>query len=477
MSEKARPFSFDAEQSALGAALQNAYAADEVAETLREDFFYDRHHAEIFSAIAGLAKEGTPVDLVTVSDALKRRGMLDAIGGARYLGDLVSAVPAPSSVRHYADIVREHATRRMLVETSESIIEKSVSGEDDAAAVLDFAEREILEIGRSGQKEDYTAIGKVLAENLKRMEELSKLPSGDLTGLTTGFKDLDRMTLGLQPSDLIILAARPGMGKTSLALNIALNAALKANAVVLVFSLEMSKMSLVQRLLSTQAEIDSKLIRSGQGIKNTATAKKLGKAANVLADTKIVIDDTSSIQIGEIKNKCRRLMAKEGQLDLVVVDYLQLMDFGGSGKASSRPENRQQEIATLTRMLKQLARDIDCPVLVLSQLSRAVEQRGSHIPVLADLRESGAIEQDADIVMFIYQEPERDDGTGPDVNLTRQLSVAKHRNGETGTITMQWLGQYTKFANYNPANDWLVSAGVPSPAAIAEEEDEENPFE
>jgi replicative DNA helicase len=337
--------------------------------------------------------------------------------------------------------------------TSENIIGKAFSGEDDALSVLDFAEREILEIGRTGQKEDYTHVGAVVDDNLKKMEELSKLGAGDLTGLTTGFSRLDRLTLGLQPSDLIILAARPGMGKTSLALNIAINAAIKAHAVVMVFSLEMSRNSLGIRLLSTQAGVDSKLIRNGQAYKDTAKAAKLGEAAQDLKETRISIDDTSAIQISEIKNKCRRVKTKEGKLDLVIIDYLQLMDFGGSGKTSARPENRQQEIATLTRMLKQLARDMDCPVMVLSQLSRDIERRSSKEPVLADLRESGAIEQDADIVMFIYQEPEKDDGDGPLRDTTRQLSIAKHRNGETGLITLGWKGEFMRFSPYDPDAD------------------------
>jgi replicative DNA helicase len=337
MPEKSLPCNPEAEQSALGAALQNEYAADEVAETLHADDFYYRQNAEIFSVITELSEAKTPVDLVTVSEALKRRGVLEAIGGARYLAELVSAVPAPSNVRHYADIVREHSTRRKLIITSENIAGKALSGEDDALAVLDFAEREILEIGRSGQREDYIHIGPVLEDNLIRMEELSKLGAGDLTGLTTGFPALDRLTLGLQKSDLVVLAARPGMGKTSLALNIAINAAFKAQAVVMVFSLEMSRNSLGMRLLSTQAEIDSKLIRNGQAIKDTTKAAKLGEAARDLAETRIIIDDTSAIQISEIKNKSRRVKTKEGKLDLIIIDYLQLMDFGASGKVSSRP--------------------------------------------------------------------------------------------------------------------------------------------
>ena len=453
MSERTLPWNQEAEQSVLGSALQNEYAADEASETLRAEDFFDKYHVEIFSVIAELIEARKPVDLVTVSSELKRRGTFDLIGGTRYLAELVSAVPAPTNVKHYADIVLEHSTRRKLIQTSEKIMGMAYSGEDDSLGMLDFAEREILEIGRTGQREDYSHIGIVVEENLKKMEELSKLGSGDLTGLTTGFPRLDRLTLGLQPSDLIILAARPGMGKTSLALNLALNAAFKAQAVVMIFSLEMSSSSLGMRLLSTQAEVDSKLIRNGQAYKDSAKSTKLGEAAQELKDTKLIVDDTSSIQISEIKNKCRRVKTKEGKLDLIVIDYLQLMDFGGSGKASSRPENRQQEIATITRMLKQLARDMDCPVLVLSQLSRDIERRSNKEPVLADLRESGAIEQDADIVMFIYQEADSDEGEGPLRDSTRQLSIAKHRNGETGLITLRWQGEFTKFSPYNPEDD------------------------
>ncbi|MCL2112054.1 MAG: replicative DNA helicase [Clostridiales bacterium] len=461
MSDLPRPHNIDAEQSVLGAALQNEYAADEATEILQADDFFARHHAEIFSAMAELAQARTAIDIITVAEALMRRGTLEGIGGALYLTELVSAVPAPSNIAHYIDIVREHATRRRLIETSEKVIQQSISGEDDADVVLDFAEREILEIGQREQRADYSAISDVVKANIERMEELSTLAAGDLTGLTTGFTRLDRMTLGLQKSDLIILAARPGEGKTSLALNIALNAALKADAVVMIFSLEMSKPSLGLRMLSTQAEVDSTPIRSGKAIKDSASAARIGEAAQELAEAKIFIDDTPGIQISEIKNKCRRLKSQEGRLDLIIVDYLQLMDMGGSAKHSSRPENRQQEIATLTRMLKQLARDMDSPVLVLSQLSRAIEARSGRKPVLSDLRESGAIEQDADIVMFIHREDDKDDGEGPDANLTRQLIIAKHRNGETGSVTMRWLGQFTKFANYDASADWLVNIDVP----------------
>jgi replicative DNA helicase len=287
------------------------------------------------------------------------------------------------------------------------------------------------------------------------MEELSKKNTDGLTGLTTGFPKLDHMTLGLQPSDLIVLAARPGMGKTSLALNIAANAALKADAKVMIFSLEMDELQLGMRLMAAEAMIPSDELRGGKVYRDKAKIEKLGEAQQTLSRATINIDSTSGIQISEIRNKCRRMKLKEG-LDLVIVDYLQLMDFGGNGKNSSRPENRQQEIATLSRMLKQLAREMECPFIVLSQLSRAVEQRGGHKPNLSDLRESGAIEQDADIVMFIYQEDEKGESDSrPDPEHTRQLYIAKHRNGETGQITLQWLGQFTKFAHYDFSEDPL----------------------
>ena len=450
MSERILPSNYEAEQSVLGAALHNEYAADEVSDTLKkEDFFYGQH-AEIFETIAELSKAKISIDLVTVSEALKRRGKLEGIGGARYLAELVSAVPAPTNIRHYVGIVCEHATRRKLVLTSEKICQLALSGKDDANATLEFAEHEILEIGKSGQRNDYDYLSSVIDENLKELERLSKLGSGELTGLTTGFPALNRLTLGFQPSDLIILAARPSQGKTALALNIAANAALKAKAVVVIFSLEMSKHSLGLRLLSTQAEIDSKLIQNGQALKDSISAERIGNAAKLLAETKIIIDDNPSIKANEMRNKCRRVRNKEGRLDLIIVDYLQLMDVSGNIKLSSKPENRQQEISALTRALKQLARDMRCPVLVLSQLNREVDKRKNKKPFLADLRESGAIEQDADIVMFLYQEGDKDNGEGPDINHTKQLHVAKHRNGETGQITLRWLEQYTKFAHYDP---------------------------
>jgi replicative DNA helicase len=316
--------------------------------------------------------------------------------------------------------------------------------------VLEHAESEILSIAKRGQKSDYYPLSEVLSENIRRLEERGKL-GGAYTGLPTGFKHLDDLTLGLQPSDLIILAARPSQGKTSLALNMAVNIAL-TGANVLVFSLEMSKGQLGERVLSTEAQVDSKEIRNGRAYRDAEKFDRIVEASVRLSEASLFIDDKSGISIAEIKNKCRRQKQKSG-LDLIVVDYLQLMDFGVIGRAAGRPENRQQEVATLSRMLKQLAREMECPVLVLSQLSREIEKGSQRNPRLSDLRESGAIEQDADIVMFIHGVEKKDGESGPDPEETKMLTVAKHRNGETGSIILRWVGKYTKFGTYNEEDD------------------------
>ena len=482
MAESNRPYNQEAEQSVLGAALQNVHAALEVAETLNADDFFNRHNAEIYAVIAELALSGKPVDTLTVSDGLARRGTLELIGGESYLVELVRIVPTPSIIESYIDIVREYSTRRKLIEASEKIIEKCNSGEEEAGEVLNHAERTILDIGTGSQKENYSPIGEVLEENMTLIEERSKLPYGELTGLATGFTQLDNITNGFQPSDLIILAARPAMGKTSLALNIAMNAALKKQAVVIVFSLEMSKTSLGQRLLSTQSRIKSSLLQSGRVMRETDQTISLTEAKNELSNTKIYIDDNSGIQIGEIKNKCRRVKNREKRLDLIVIDYLQLMDVGGSAKVSSRPENRNQEIATLTRMLKQLAREMKCPVLVLSQLAREAARRKGGGPILSDLRDSGAIEQDADMVIFIHKKEPGPETSEDESEHTRELNIAKHRNGETGTITVRWISDITKFTNYDARVDWLdtkkidINKTTPPESKIEEETDTEDDY-
>ncbi|MDR0851554.1 MAG: replicative DNA helicase [Clostridiales Family XIII bacterium] len=444
MVDRIPPHNKDAEQSVLGAALQSKQALYDVMELLSREDFYEEGHALIFEAIGRLYAADKSVDIVTVSEELSKDKKLGSAGGTAYLGTLVGMVPAPSSAVQYAEIVAEKSVLRKLINQTGEILRDSYEDRQDAYDILDDAERKILEIGRSKQGKDYVSISEAIDKTLKKMEETADKPNG-MTGLPTGFAELDRITSGLQDSDLIVLAARPGVGKTSLALNIAAHAAIKAAARVLVFSLEMPEIQLTQRILSAEAKVDLLRIRNGMAYGSGEDMEKVREAMAKLSETKLnIVDGSSGVSINEIKNKCRRLKAKDG-LDLVIVDYLQLMDLSGSAKASARPENRQQEIATLSRSLKQLAGEMECPVIVLSQLSRAVETRGFHKPVLSDLRESGAIEQDADIVMFIYENKTDDEDN--DMDNRRQLLIAKHRNGETGEIELAWFGRYTKFGN------------------------------
>ncbi|MDR0357302.1 MAG: replicative DNA helicase [Clostridiales Family XIII bacterium] len=446
MNERVPPHSDDAEAAVLGAALQSKQALYDVAETLTEIDFYREANRRIFAAMTELHREGNVADIVTVTEALKKRKELSAAGGADYIGKLAGAVPSPSSALQYGKILIGKAILRGLIEKSGEIIAESYDDREDAEDILEKAERRILEIGQGRQGKDFVHVSVALQETLKRMEML-KDKGSDLTGLNTGFADLNKITSGFQASDLIVLAARPGMGKTSLALNIAMNAALKDDATVMIFSLEMSPSQLSQRLLSAEAGVDMNKIRDGSAYNDKEAMERIFESIENLSKAKInIVDGTSGISINEIKNKCRRLKTKDG-LDLIIVDYLQLMDLGGITRADSRPENRQQEIASLSRMLKQLAGEMECPVLVLSQLSRAVESRGVHKPVLSDLRESGAIEQDADIVMFIYKEKSDDDADN-----VRQLLIEKHRNGETGNIQLVWLGRYTRFGDFTPGS-------------------------
>ncbi|MDR1953137.1 MAG: replicative DNA helicase [Clostridiales Family XIII bacterium] len=448
MPDRIPPHSDDAEAAVLGAALQSKQALYDVMETLTEGDFYRDNHRRIFAAMAELHREGNNIDIVTVTEALKKRKELGAAGGAEYIGKLAGAVPSPSSALQYGKILIGKAILRNLIENSGEIITESYEDREDAADILEKAEQRIMSIGQGRQAKDFMPIGDALQETLKRMEALKDRGDG-LTGHATGFKDLDKLTSGLQDSDLIVLAARPGMGKTSLALNIAMNTALKDDATVMIFSLEMSPGQLAQRLLSSEARVELSRIRDGSAYNDKDDMERILEAVERLSDAKInIVDGTSGISVNEIKNKCRRLKSKDG-LDLIVVDYLQLMDLSGTARTDSRPENRQQEIATLSRTLKQLAGEMDCPLLVLSQLSRAVESRGEHKPVLSDLRESGAIEQDADIVMFIYKEKSHDEDDDAD-NL-RQLLIEKHRNGETGNIRLVWLGKYTRFGDFTGA--------------------------
>lgn len=434
--EKIPPHSDDAEKSVLGSILLDKDALYEVLEILKPEDFYSEMHKEIYTAVIELYKKNQPVDILTLSEELKKRKSLEVVGGRAYIALLSTVVPSTSNVIEYAKIVGEKAILRRLIGTAGEIIEKGYQEKTDSSEVLDFAERGIFEIAQSRQKKDYALIKDVLWDNISKIDEMSKL-EGSITGLTTGFIDLDSRTSGLQKSDLIILAARPSMGKTAFALNIAQQAAVKSKAKVLIFSLEMSRDQLGQRMLSMESRIEIQKLKTGN--LERRDWDQIHIALDALSRTSIYIDDTPGVTAMEIKNKCRRLKTEKG-LDLIVIDYLQLMSYEG------RAESRQQEITALSRFLKQLAREMECPVVVLSQLSRAPEQRNDHRPILSDLRESGSIEQDADIVMFLYRDEYYNPETTDKPNIC-EVNIAKQRSGPTGSIELTWLGKYTRFVD------------------------------
>ena len=433
-SERIPPHNMEAEQSVLGACMLSKDALYDVLEKVREEDFYNKNHGEIFAAIKSLEKKGSPVDVLTVSDELARRNSLDMVGGRAYVATLSANVPSTSNAGQYAAIVTDSAEMRRLIETAGDIMEQGYSSELPASTILDHAEQQIFEIAQSRNTRDMAKLKDVLADNMALINELAD-KKGDIIGVPTGFIDLDKMTSGMQKSDLIILAARPSMGKTAFALCVARNAALKGFKVA-IFSLEMGKMQLSQRLLSMEAGVDSHRLRTGRLDNNDWM--KMSAVMDRLSEADIRIDDTPGITVMGIKNKCRRMKADSG-LDLVIIDYLQLMS------AEGRVESRQQEVSNLSRNLKQLARELDCPVLVLSQLSRAVESRSDHRPQLADLRESGSIEQDADVVLFLYRDEVYDKET--DRPGECEVHISKQRNGPIGVVDVLWQGRYTRFVN------------------------------
>ena len=435
MIERIPPHNEEAERSVLGAVMLNKDILSEVLEEVTADDFYNESHREIFRAIWELYKENTAVDMLTVCEELKKRKALDMAGGRAYIATLTAEVPSTANAVEYAKIVAEKATLRQMIRTSEDITEKGYDAKMDAGEILDYAESGIFEIAQKRQKNDYAKIQDVLLTNIKIIDQAAQ-NKDKIVGISTGFKDLDEKTSGLQRSDLIIVAARPAMGKTAFALNIAQQSAVKAGSSVIIFSLEMSKEQLGQRLLAMQARVEMQKLK--QGDLDRKDWDRITMALDELNNTKIVIDDTPGISIMEMRNKCRRLKADQG-LDLVVVDYLQLMSMQG------KTDNRQQEISTISRNLKLLAREMDCPVIVLSQLSRAPEQRQDHRPILSDLRESGSIEQDADIVIFLYRDDYYNENT--DKPGVCEVNIAKHRSGPTDKVEMTWVSRYTKFSD------------------------------
>ncbi len=436
MEERIPPHSIDAEKSVLGAALLSKEALLDVVETVRVRDFYDANHKEIFGAILELSRKNAAVDALTVSEELKRKGTLEMVGGRAYIGALSSGTPTTANAGEYAKIVAEKASVRRLIETADDVVAKGYEGSMETSTLLDYAEQGIFEISQAREKGQYTHIRDVLLENIEIIDRASQMEGG-LTGLTSGFRELDEKTSGFQKSDLIILAARPAMGKTAFALTVALNAAIKGNASVLIFSMEMAKEQLGQRLLAMESRVDMQSLK--QGKLERRDWDDINIALDTLSKANIHIDDTAGVSIMEMKSKCRRLKAEAG-LDLVVIDYLQLMNPEGK-----QADSRTQEISVISRNLKLLARELDCPVVVLSQLSRAPEQRTDHRPMLSDLRESGSIEQDADVVLFLY----RDEYYNPDEAVPGDCEVilAKQRSGPTGTIHVAWLSKITKFVD------------------------------
>ena len=429
------PHSVESEQSILGSILLDKDAIITVAETITPTDFYKDAHRIIYESMMALNNKNEPIDMVTLTDELRKRGYLDDIGGVTYLTSLSTIVPTTSNVKYYADIVKEKSVLRQLIKASNDIINLGYGSGESAENVLDFAEKKIFDISQERTNDDFKPINQVLMDTYDMIESIYSNKS-DVTGVTTGFKDLNKKINGLQRTDLILVAARPAMGKTAFALNLVQNAALKGDASVAVFSLEMSKEQLAQRMIAAQSNVELKKMKTGT--LNDADWPRIISAMAVMSDAKIFIDDTPGIKINELRSKCRKLKMEQG-LDLVMIDYLQLME------SDSKNESRQQEISKISRSLKILAKELDCPVVALSQLSRAPEQRADHRPVLSDLRESGAIEQDADIVMFLYRdEYYHSDSEKKDL---AEIIIAKNRHGETGSVELVWMGSIQRFGD------------------------------
>lgn len=433
---KIPPNDTEAEQAVLGSMLTDKDATIAAIEVLKEDDFYREDNKLIYRAILNLYNRAEPIDIITLKAELSSMGKFDAVGGLEYLADLPEKVPTTANVERYIKIVEEKAILRNLIKTANEIIALGYDPTEEVDSIMDGAEKKIFDIMQSKNQKGYTPIKDVLVETFAELEKLYNQKQ-HITGVPTGFSDLDYKTAGLHGSDLVLVAARPAMGKSAFALNIAANAAIKAKVPVAIFSLEMSKEQMVNRILCSEAMVDSNKVRTGK--LDEQDWGKLAGALGPLSESEIYIDDTPGISVMEIRAKCRKLKL-EKNIGLVVVDYLQLIQ--GSGR---RAGSREQEISEISRSLKILAKEIDVPVIALSQLSRAPEQRPDHRPMLSDLRESGAIEQDADIVMFLY----RDDYYNEESEKKNiaEVILAKHRSGSTGTIELLWLGNYTKFVN------------------------------
>ncbi|MEE8160121.1 MAG: replicative DNA helicase [Acidobacteriota bacterium] len=441
--EKSLPHSDEAERAVLGAVLLDNTLFDQASEILTTEDFYLDGHRKIFSRMLVLSSDSRAIDSLTLRQELQKRSDLESAGGAAYIASLLDGVPRISNVEHYARIVKEKSILRKLIHSSNEILIRSFSDEEDPLHLLEQAEKAIFEISQEKMGSGFTDLQNLLNKTYQDIESIYKRKEL-ISGIATGFVDLDRLTSGLQSTDLIIVAARPGLGKTSFAINVAQHAAIKDQRTVGIFSLEMAAQQLVTRMLCGEARVDAHKVRTGY--LNKEDWSRLAKAVSRLAQARVFIDDTPGITIVEMRSKARRLKAEHG-LDLLIVDYLQLMS-GVSMGSRVRFENRQQEISTISRSLKGLAKELNIPIMAISQLSRAPEQRrGDHRPQLSDLRESGSIEQDADVVMFIFREDLYKKGEDLEEEGVVQIIIGKQRNGPTGVVKLAFVEQWTKFEN------------------------------
>ena len=432
---KIPPSDVSAEQAVLGSMLVDSEAVIKAIELLKPEDFYRDDHKEIYTSMLELYNHGQPIDFLTVKENLKLRGLLEKVGADSYITSLIDSVVTTSNIEAYVKIVEEKSTLRLLIKAANDIISLGYAESEEVDKIIDTTEKKIFDVLQNRNSKGYSSLRDILVDSFDKIEELYKSKS-KVSGIESGFKDLDLKTSGLNNSDLILIAARPAMGKSAFALNIASYVAKAKKVPVLIFSLEMSKDQMANRILCSEAGVDSMKVRTGNLDSNDWI--KIGNAGGILADIPLYIDDTPGLSSSELRAKCRKAKLEKG-VGLVIIDYLQLME------SKSKNDSRQQEISEISRALKILAKELNIPVIALSQLSRAPEQRPDHRPVLSDLRESGSIEQDADIVMFLY----RDDYYNPDTEKKNiaEVIIAKNRQGSTGTVELAWLGQYTKFAN------------------------------
>lgn len=430
------PQNMEAEQAVVGSMIMDKEAISVASEMLTGDDFYSKQYGVVFDTMVELNDQGKAVDPVTLQDRLRAKDVPPEMVGLDFIRDIMRSVTTSANVKYYAGIVAEKSTLRKLIRLNQEIENTCYAGKEDLEVILESTEKKVFELVQKRNTGEYVPIRQVVMNAMDRIEKASR-NQGNVTGIATGFLDLDYKTAGMQPADLVLVAARPSMGKTAFVLNIAQHVAFKLNQTVAIFSLEMSKEQLVNRLFSLESRVDSQHLRTGN--LTDMEWEKLIESAGVIGQSNLIIDDTPGISIAELRSKCRKYKM-DHDLKMIIIDYLQLMSGGGRGS-----ESRQQEISDISRSLKALARELSVPVIALSQLSRAVEQRPDHRPMLSDLRESGAIEQDADVVMFIY----RDDYYNKDTDKKgiAEIIIAKQRNGPIGTVELVWLPDYTKFAN------------------------------